>query len=672
MSKNIMSAATAIVALAATAVAQTGNQVVIPPHVTVYNGFSRGFNFTAAGDFFIQDFELPLDAQQAGDTAGVVVRVNGVEVFTSIGNAGAIITPPGPIQIFTCDVVDVNGNWSPATPSNFSAHNSYGSGAPYATTIEGVATTLNRTGVQWDIGDPARVPNTGYLAPTTGSLGRTWIYTTPPAGIFASFTASPSSGASPLSVAFTDTTFTDDPAGVQTWAWDFDGDGSIDSTNQNDTWIYANCGAYDVTLTVTDIINGTSTTTVVGAVNVDPVSASFTVGEVAPASGLWQFTDTSSPTPTAWAWDFDGDGIVDDTTQNPIYVQAVPSALLSLPTCTLTVTGVGGCLTDTLVQNVQTTGYGVVEGPITGGNGTLATPTVGVYFDIQVGAGGVNITGLDAAVYTFAGGAMDVQVFVTAGTYVGKAGTASNWVLAGSGSGVSVGGGTVGSPELVSITLNESFFLPAGDYGVALYHTNPNGAAMYVSYTNGPAASPYGNSDLVIHPNGVGGSSTTLLGPVVFSPRLWNGRMYYETCAFSNNAAAGTYANGCANSAGVVPSMTVTSLPQLGGTYGLDVDTGLAGPSAFIVVLGTSKDVYNGQQLPVDLGVVGAPGCSLATSVVGLDVVITNPGANPWSFSVPNSPALLCFEFFQQGAVLDTANPLGLVLSNAIASVVGN
>ena len=72
MPKNILHTATGLVALAAAAVAQTGNQVAIPTHATVYNGFTRGYNFTAAGDFFIQDLELPLDAQQAGDTAGVV------------------------------------------------------------------------------------------------------------------------------------------------------------------------------------------------------------------------------------------------------------------------------------------------------------------------------------------------------------------------------------------------------------------------------------------------------------------------------------------------------------------------------------------------------------------------------------------------------------------------
>jgi PKD repeat protein len=672
MIKNIVPAATALVALAAAGVAQTGNQVLIPPHNNIYNGFSRGYGFVAGGDFFIQDLELPPDAMQAGDTAGVFVRVNGVNVMASIGNAGAVMTPAGgPIQVFTGDVVDVVGNWSPAAPGNFTAHNSYGLTAPFASSIEGVATTLDRVGVQWDIGDPVGGPTGAYLNPTTGSIGRVWMYTTPPAGIFASFTATPSTGASPLSVSFTDTTFTDDPGGVVAWDWDLDGDGVSDSALQNPTFTYPSCGSYDVTLTSTDLLNGSSTTTVVGAVQVDNVVASFTVAEI--TSGIWQFTDTSAPTPISWAWDFDGDGIVDDTAQNPVYVQAVPSPFLSLPTCELTVAGVGGCFSDTIVEAVNAVGAGIAQGPIAGGNGTAATPAVGVYFDIQVPGEGVNITGLQTAVYTY-GGPMDVEVYITNGTHVGNEGVAANWTLAGTGSGTAAGGGPVANPELVTITLNDSFYLPTGDYGVALYHINPAGALMNIGYTNGPAASPYGNADIVIHPNGAGCSSTSLLGGCAFSPRLWNGRIAYEKCSTSNNAAAGSYANGCANSAGVVPSMSVGALPQLGGTYQLDVDAGLAAPAtAVVMVMGVSKTIYNGLPLPLDLGILGAPGCLLATDVLATDLLIAAPGPNPWTFAVANNPALMCFEFYQQAAVLDpAANAFGFVVSNATAAVVGN
>jgi PKD repeat protein len=192
-------------ALAAALLAATGiGQVTIPPHSAIYNGFSRGFNFTAATNFIITQLNLPLDAFQAGDTASYLVRKNGAVTLHEVGNAGAI---PTAIQVNTGDVIDVIGNWSPAAPGDFTAHNSYSSTAapntaPYATTIEGVAHTLNRTGWQWDIGV---TPLTGvYLAPGAGQIGRVLMYTAS-SGLFAAFNATPRSGGSPLQVQFTDT-----------------------------------------------------------------------------------------------------------------------------------------------------------------------------------------------------------------------------------------------------------------------------------------------------------------------------------------------------------------------------------------------------------------------------------------------------------------------------------
>lgn len=149
-------------------------QVTIPPHASVYNGFSRGFNFTAATNFNIVQLELPLNAQQTGDTSGFLVRVNGATVLRSVGNATPSI--PANIPIAIGDIVDVIGNWSPALPGNFTAHNSYGGPAPFATTIEGVAHTLLRCGWQWDIADPLYT-SAAFLAATTGNMGRVLMYT---------------------------------------------------------------------------------------------------------------------------------------------------------------------------------------------------------------------------------------------------------------------------------------------------------------------------------------------------------------------------------------------------------------------------------------------------------------------------------------------------------------
>lgn len=64
----------------------------------------------------------------------------------------------------------------------------------------------------------------------------------------ASFTLSPAGGTAPLTVSFTDTS-----GGAPTsWAWDFQNDGVVDSTQRNPQFTYAAAGSYTVKLTVSN------------------------------------------------------------------------------------------------------------------------------------------------------------------------------------------------------------------------------------------------------------------------------------------------------------------------------------------------------------------------------------------------------------------------------------
>lgn len=65
----------------------------------------------------------------------------------------------------------------------------------------------------------------------------------------AAFSATPTSGEAPLTVNFTDES-TGTP--LLTYAWDFNNDGTVDSTEQNPTYIYETAGTYTVKLTVTN------------------------------------------------------------------------------------------------------------------------------------------------------------------------------------------------------------------------------------------------------------------------------------------------------------------------------------------------------------------------------------------------------------------------------------
>jgi len=64
--------------------------------------------------------------------------------------------------------------------------------------------------------------------------------------LIADFSCDVGSGTAPLTVVFTDLS-TGSPA---SWAWDFDSDGTVDSTEQNPTHTYSEPGTYTVTLTV--------------------------------------------------------------------------------------------------------------------------------------------------------------------------------------------------------------------------------------------------------------------------------------------------------------------------------------------------------------------------------------------------------------------------------------
>ncbi|HWC69299.1 MAG TPA: DNRLRE domain-containing protein [Acidimicrobiales bacterium] len=78
----------------------------------------------------------------------------------------------------------------------------------------------------------------------------------PPVAPVADFSATPTSGTAPLTVTFTDLS-TNTPTG---WAWDFDSNGSVDSTARNPVHAYSAPGSYTVTLTATNAAGGDSET----------------------------------------------------------------------------------------------------------------------------------------------------------------------------------------------------------------------------------------------------------------------------------------------------------------------------------------------------------------------------------------------------------------------------
>jgi PKD repeat protein len=72
-----------------------------------------------------------------------------------------------------------------------------------------------------------------------------------PSALIANFSAAPTTGAAPLTVQFTDLSTAVNTT-ITSWKWDFDNDGTIDSTEEDPSWIYNDNGTYAVSLTISD------------------------------------------------------------------------------------------------------------------------------------------------------------------------------------------------------------------------------------------------------------------------------------------------------------------------------------------------------------------------------------------------------------------------------------
>ena len=154
-------------------------------------------------------------------------------------------------------------------------------------------------------------------------------------GITAKFTASPTSGAAPLEVKFTDNSVRNSKTNsvIDYWQWNF-GDGSTLDYNQNPTHTYKKAGEYTVKLTVQDKDNNqdsvTGTITVLD--NGDYPTADFGVSSSSSLSGTAplkvSFVDKSTVSSdtkaniTAWYWkitDSSDKLVASFSTQNPSY-----------------------------------------------------------------------------------------------------------------------------------------------------------------------------------------------------------------------------------------------------------------------------------------------------------------------------------------------------------------
>ena len=154
--------------------------------------------------------------------------------------------------------------------------------------------------------------------PLTHSLDKKTfpVYIRVGAPVTADFSATPLNGTAPLAVRFTDLSTSTDP--IISWSWDFESDGTVDSTDKNPQHTYGKAGRYSVTLTAGNS-NRVGTKTRIGYITVyENVVTNFTADQTIGMVPLTvRFTDTSTGNPTSWYWDF-GDGYF-STDRDPVH-----------------------------------------------------------------------------------------------------------------------------------------------------------------------------------------------------------------------------------------------------------------------------------------------------------------------------------------------------------------
>jgi hypothetical protein len=114
-----------------------------------------------------------------------------------------------------------------------------------------------------------------------------------------------------------------------------------------------------------------------------------------------------------------------------------------------------------------------------------------------------------------------------------------------------------------------------------------------------------------------------------------------------------SFGAGCPGALGV-PTLTATSMPQLGGT--LNVDIGNLPANVAIMITGFSNTLLGGAvPLPFPLASVGFPGCDLLVDPLVTATLVGAGGVATWSLPIPSTGTLLAASLFNQAASLDPA-----------------
>lgn len=179
-------------------------------------------------------------------------------------------------------------------------------------------------------------------------------------------------------------------------------------------------------------------------------------------------------------------------------------------------------------------------------------------------------------------------------------------------------------------------------------------------------------------------SDMTSMKRVVFHNReqvLGTPQCFLDDVSIGRQPAARiqTFGSGCSGNNGVL-GMTPASglLPVIGQVFVVQIASvplSVPNPGFFVPVLPyIGFDITNtgGASLPRDLSPIGMPGCTQYVDPFQVVWLFTPSGSTSWAIQIPNVQGFAGLHAYLQAAAYDpSANPLGLVASNALDATLG-
>ena len=195
--------------------------------------------------------------------------------------------------------------------------------------------------------------------------------------------------------------------------------------------------------------------------------------------------------------------------------------------------------------------------------------------------------------------------------------------------------------------------------------------AQFPSLTCNNVITPQRTSIMEIQGQGWRDAALATVSGVPLCPFYYSGIWCIRCCSEDAFPASyTTFGAGCPSALGISHLIPAT-LPHIGTNLFVVVDN--LPYNLALMITGTSNTISTLGPLPVNLGVIGMPNCSLRVSLDFTTGLVGGGTSASFLLGIPSSTGLLGLQLYQQAFVFDPPlNPFGGAVSDAAIMQIGN